>query len=184
MVTPYDFTLTDNLDDMREIVGINANFNPSSVDDNSGSGTGVDFSDAVPGWSFPSVNLTTCTSAFLYLEHIGISGGGPGVSYRIRGQSNAAAPSSQWNTTTNRPINSGAIATATTVTELGDPAGSGVFHTINVTAIVQEIMAGAFWASGQRINFWAEANLIIFLIFGRVSNSGNVGTPARLVINP
>lgn len=167
----YDTTLANTLDDGYEnplnASWISANYPLCADLDSDGDGRGE--GDAIAGFSFPAVALTTCSAATLTLNvDSEVSTG----TFKVRAQSNAAAASSRW-TSTNYPSN--ATAVAAEVTGVTTATGNKV---LDVTTLVQQVMAGAAYAGG-RINFWCEATDVdAACYFGGVG----AGTAARLVI--
>lgn len=144
----YDHTLAANLDDGRELVGTNWSATSTmSVIDNDGNGTGRDVNDTLCGLSFPSVNMTSCSQATLT---VAVNTETVAGTVKVRGQSQASAASAQWAT--------GNLPSAATMVAAEETFSSAIAtKTIDVTTIVQQIMAGAAWASGNRINFTLEA---------------------------
>lgn len=159
-VTGYDFTLADTLDDGGEIVSSGWFSIPTEhyVFNLTGSAFATGANDHTASWSFPNVTQTTCSSALLYLT-VSIDLGA--LTFRVRGELNNAAPSARWSTT-NRPSskyiaptgNTGTVALSTPqISDLG-------LRVVDVTTIVQEILASPFWLQG-RINFWAYVDQAI-----------------------
>lgn len=167
----YDFTLTDEADDGAEFLGSGtfSSFTGSSfVYEANGSANGRLGGSYVMGLSFPAVNLTTCSAATLTLEQQLDDVGG---TVRVYGHKNSARASQRW---ANSFLISTYFGEATTAFQNSTVTGVGT-RTIDVAAIVQEIMGGAFWASGNRINLWLEA--ITANAFGLYGDPGSPPAP-------
>jgi hypothetical protein len=143
--------------------------------------------DTVACWSFLTVNLTTCSSATLHLSTTLAFVEIPGT-FRVLGERNdTVATTGAWSTG-NRPSYKYISPAANTATTAYVDAGGTLTDAtttllqLDVTAIVQEIMAGAFWASGNSLKFfaWTQTGEYCQFNFGHVG----VGTAARLVVNP
>lgn len=120
---------------------------PLQVNDLDGAGAVV-----YPTWTFTGTGALTgggVQSAILELNSTQVDVGG---SWRIRAESNASVASTPWSAT-HKPGT--ATATATSVTVVST-VGTPQQHLIDVTTLVNEVMAGAAWVPGTPICFWAE----------------------------
>lgn len=168
----YDFTLTDDADDGHEFIGaawINTGRNVSDVDASGGMSSG----DTIFALSFPNVTAAgTVTNATLTLAVVMQTVSG---TLRLKGESNASAASSQWG--------SGNLPSAATMTSASlDFASTVQTNNLDVTDIVNEILGGAQWNSGQRMNFRVEPISAGVSVRFAAVNVGDV--KPRLVITP
>lgn len=168
----YDFTLTANADDGHEVIDAAWSNTGRTVADFDGSGA-MNSGDAIFALSFPSVTAAgTVTNATLTLAVVTQTGSG---TMRLKGESNAAAASSQWG--------SGNLPSAATMTTAYVDLPSTVqTNNLDVTDIVNEILGGAQWNSGQRINFRVEPISTGVQVAFAAVNAGDV--KPRLVITP
>ena len=145
----YSTRLTDTNDDGRWLSSAD-NWSAVAtlqVIDLDGLGTVID-----PTWTFSGTDAFTgggVQSAILELNSTQVDVGG---SWRIRAESNASAASTPWSAT-HKPGT--ATATATSVTVVST-SGVPAQHLVDVTTLVNEVMAGAAWVPGTPICFWAE----------------------------
>jgi hypothetical protein len=133
-VTVYDAPLTMSLDDGRETVG--GSWNPANTmyvinygDDTSGVNTG----DIVIGLSFPNATVNPSipidsATLTMYTDYDRISVGG---TFRVYGQSQAAAPSAQWSAS-NKPVGNSAVKVASyaSFVTIADPSKQSVTNTL------------------------------------------------------
>jgi len=173
---PYDFTLDTQADSGSQIVGFSFFLQPPTIYDGNGNGTGRDNNDYVGGFSFPTVNLVSCSSATFTIDLVTPDAGG---TFLVHGERNDSAPSAQYSAS-NLP--SASFAKQTTATATGNVNSPTGLKVISVTTIIQEIMGTAFWASGQRINLFIEATSSF--AYGDFGYPPATGTPARLEITP
>lgn len=167
----YNFRLIDPDDDGREYQSAYNTILPSAMFD-----IGIAGAGAYPAWSFPNVQLTgSILEATLELSLLpGLSGS----TFSLYGESNAVSPSTNWSTA-HRPYSS----TKTTARVLDEPIYGGTYtYQLDVTGIVNEILGGAGWISGGRMNFWAEAAVEGYA--SRVFQSAPNALAARLEIIP
>jgi len=171
----YDFTLTDTLDDALEIL-VGGSFGgfyvaSSSVFDSDGNTNGRNPDDGMASWSFPLVTATTCSEALLRVVVYGL----PFGTCRFRGEKNAGTTRFSA-----AHLPSSVVANATTAIVSGQALAPVGMNTYDLTAIVVEIMA-ATWASGDRINLWAEATSAFASGYFRSASNPQA---ARLTIIP
>lgn len=145
----YAKRLSDTNDDGRWLSSANnwSAVAPLQVNDLDGLGTVI-----YPTWTFSGTDAFTgggVQSAFLELNSTQVDVGG---SWRIRAESNSSAASTPWSVT-HKPGT--ATATATSVTVVSTTVVPEQ-HLIDVTTLVNEVMAGAAWVPGTPICFWAE----------------------------
>lgn len=145
----YAKRITDTNNDGRWYSTID-NWNAAAllqVNDLDGVGTVI-----YPTWAFTGTGALTgagVQSAILELNSTQVDVGG---SWRIRAESNASAASTPWSAM-HKPGT--ATATATSVTVVST-VGTPEKHLVDVTTLVNEVMAGAAWVPGTPICFWAE----------------------------
>jgi len=145
-------TLTGTTDSGRSTVG--GSWNPTGSQDawdNDNDGGGRSTGDYLIGFSFPNVTVTgpITKARFEFLivtQHV------PGE-FLVFAQSQDAAPSAAWSAT-NKPEFATKVSSYHRISnELGRIE-------LDVTDMINEILAGNFWVSGNRINFWVEASSI------------------------
>jgi hypothetical protein len=172
----YDLTLTGTTPFGREIVGTSWSATASPViNDANGNGTGFDTGDTLVSWYFTNVVINgpgPISSATLYVPVASVSV--PSV-LKIHGESNASAPTTaNFDNASRRP---------SLVTRLGTTASSALISgagnvSVDVTAVVNAIIAGAQWAAGNSINLIGECATAN----GNVTFSNEAGGTHRLVI--
>lgn len=167
----YNFRLTNPNDDGREYQSAFDYSAPLAMFDFGVAGSGM-----YPAWSFPNVQLTgNILSATLELT---LTTGVGSSTFSLYGESNAVSPSANWSTA-HRPYPS----TKTTARVLDEPIYGGTYtYQLDVTGIVNEILGGAGWISGGRMNFWAEAAVGEYA--ARVFYATPTALAARLEIRP
>lgn len=166
----YTGTLTDNADDGSETVGVSWGISSRNCGDTASDGATISAFDALFAMSFPSVAVTgTVSSAVLTLGVMEEMAAG---TLRVYGESNAAAVSAQWS---GANLPSGATLTTASAT-FSSAVGT---KNVDVTAIVNEILGGAAWVSGGRMNFVCNGDtLFVHVQMATV----NVGTPKPTLV--
>lgn len=148
----YDLAVPTNADYGEENLSVGwttATATGPFIFDGDTNGNGRDVaSDFIVGLSFPSAPAAGCSLATLTL----------GISFslsptiKVYGWGTVTQASVQWSSSV-KPSSKFAQQTTAFATN----AQTGSLKTINVTAVVSEIMGGANYVPGGRINFWAEA---------------------------
>lgn len=142
--TLYSQQITNTANDGREYTGAWLPNSPTTVFDLGGAGDGI-----YAGLTFDTVNVTGTVSSAI-LDLVITAEAAPGT-WTLYAESNAAAASAVWSGT---HLPNAATPVATNIPGNSTAVGT---YSIPVTTLVNEVMAGANWAAGQRINFFMKA---------------------------
>lgn len=148
LVDTQSIALTNSMDEVVEIIDFAvSSAYPRRVADADWDGSPTSSLDALIGLSFPGVAWATCSAANLRVKITSETTAGTVL---VRAQSQATAASAQWSAA-NAPVDATFVAATATFS-----SAVGV-KDIDVTTMVQQVMATASYVPGNRINFRLEA---------------------------